>query len=170
MTNGHGRPPRRPVLRQRSFWGALLVGMAVMAGVDEIVFHQILGWHHFYDNSTPDIALLSDGLLHAVELFAIVAGFFILLDARRRHTFWTGAAWAGFFVGLGLFQLWDGTINHKVLGLHQIRYEVDLLPYDVIWNAAGLVFLAAGVIVTTVLPRVPPAPSERSASGVSSKE
>src|SRR5690554_3507436 len=87
------------VLRGKSFWSAFLIGVAVMAAVDEIVFHQILGWHHFYDNATLAIGLLSDGLLHAAELIALVAGFFLLADARRRSSFTPVAAWAGFFVG-----------------------------------------------------------------------
>lgn len=141
------------VLRSRSYWAAFLLGIATMAAVDEIVFHQILAWHHFYDNATPHIALLSDGLLHAGELFFFVAGFFLMLDARRRHTFWAAAGWAGFLVGLGSFQLWDGIIDHKLLRLHQIRYGVDILPYDIAWNVGGLLLLAAGVILTIVLTR-----------------
>lgn len=147
--------PTGSPLRNRTFWAAFLLGIAVMAAIDEIVFHQILGWHHFYDNATPDIALLSDGLLHAGELFVLAFGFFLMLDARRRRSFWPSAAGAGFFVGLGLFQLWDGVVDHKVLRLHQIRYEVELLPYDIAWNAAGAALLLAGVIWTFALARGP---------------
>ncbi|MCW4386177.1 DUF2243 domain-containing protein [Salinibacterium sp. SYSU T00001] len=135
-------------MNTRTYWGALLLGVAAMAAVDEIVFHQILAWHHFYDGSTTAVALLSDGLLHAGKLFAFVAGFFLMLDARRRETFRADAAWAGFLVGAGAFQLFDGLINHKVLGLHQVRYDVELLPYDLAWNAAGLALLAAGILLT----------------------
>jgi uncharacterized membrane protein len=141
------------VLRDSSWWSTLLIGVAVMAAIDEIVFHQILGWHHFYDRSTPEIGLLSDGLLHAAELIALVAGFFLLTDARRRGTFSARVGWAGFFVGMGGFQLFDGTVNHKLLGLHQIRYDVDLLPYDIAWIAGGSVLLITGVILTVVAAR-----------------
>lgn len=153
MTNSV--PDRRAAspLRNRSYWAAFLLGVAAMAAVDEIVFHQILGWHHFYDNATPDIALVSDGLLHAAELFVFVFGFFLMLDARRRRTFWPAAGWAGFVLGLGLFQLWDGIIDHKVLRLHQIRYGVELLPYDIAWNVAGGVLTAVGIVWTIVLAR-----------------
>lgn len=146
------RTRARP-LRNRSYWAAFLLGIAAMAAVDEIVFHQILGWHHFYDNATPDIALLSDGLLHAAELFVFVFGFFLMLDARRRLSFWPAAAWAGFFVGLGMFQLWDGIVDHKILRVHQIRYGVELLPYDIAWNAAAALLLITGSIWTLVLAR-----------------
>ena len=129
---------------RRSAWGGALAGIALMAGVDEIVFHQLLAWHRFYDRSTSSVALMSDGLLHAAELIALVAGFFMLLELRKRRALHTGKAWAGFFLGAGGFQLFDGIVDHKVLRLHQIRYGVDLLPSDVAWNAAGLVLLAIG--------------------------
>ncbi len=115
-----------------------------MAALDEIVFHQILHWHHFYDRSTPGIGLLSDGLLHTGELLALVAGFFLFADLRRRRALSVAHAWAGFFLGLGLFQLFDGIVDHKLLRLHQVRYGVDVTPYDWAWNATGLVLLLVG--------------------------
>ncbi|HEV7333720.1 MAG TPA: DUF2243 domain-containing protein [Flavisolibacter sp.] len=132
---------------KRSLWGAVLIGIGIMAGVDEIIFHQVLSWHHFYDRSTPEIGLLTDGLLHAAELIVIVAGFFVLLDLRRSNALHQPKAWAGFFMGAGGFQLFDGLVDHKALKLHQIRYNVpDLLPYDLSWNIAGLIILLIGII------------------------
>lgn len=145
--------PSIGVPREKSFWSAFLIGAAIMAGIDEIVFHQLLGWHHFYDGSSSEIGLFSDGLLHAAELIALVAGFFLLADARRRASFSPLVAWAGFFGGLGVFQLWDGIVDHKVLRLHQIRYDVDLLPYDLAWNGFGLILLTTGIILTVVAVR-----------------
>ncbi|TDC28894.1 DUF2243 domain-containing protein [Micromonospora sp. 15K316] len=133
---------------RRSAGAGAVIGVAVMAAVDEIVFHQILGWHHFYDRSTPSVALLSDGLLHAAELLALVGGFFWYADLRRRRVLAPRAAWGGFLLGAGAFQLFDGIIDHKVLRLHQIRYGVHLLPYDVVWNVAGGVLLLAGAVLT----------------------
>lgn len=49
----------------RSMSSGALVGVGVSAFVDETVFHQLLHWHHFYDKSTPDVGLVSDGLFHA---------------------------------------------------------------------------------------------------------
>ncbi len=115
-----------------------------MAAVDEIVFHQVLGWHHFYDRSTPAVGLLSDGLLHTGELLALVAGFFLYADLRRRRVLSTGHAWAGLLIGAGGFQLFDGVVDHKLLRVHQIRYGVDLAPYDWAWNMFGAVVLLAG--------------------------
>ncbi|MFC8494604.1 DUF2243 domain-containing protein [Streptomyces sp. NPDC057235] len=140
-------PPAAPEARpepRRSMVVCGVIGVAVMAAVDEIVFHQILGWHHFYDRSTLSVGLLSDGLLHTAELLALVAGFFLFADLRRRRVLAPAHAWPGFFLGLGIFQLFDGIVDHKLLRLHQIRYGVDVTPYDWAWNLAGLVLLLIG--------------------------
>jgi uncharacterized membrane protein len=122
----------------------VLAGLGVIAFVDEVVFHQLLGWHHFYDRGTPQLGLVSDGLFHAFGFFAMVAGLFLLADLRRRGSTpwprWIGAL----LLGAGAFQLYDGTVQHKLLGLHQIRYDVDLLPYDVTWNVLAVIMMAAG--------------------------
>lgn len=134
-----GRPETRD-----SLGAAALIGIGLMAAVDEIVFHQLLAWHHFYDRSTPLVGLISDGLLHAAELIAIVAGFFLFSDLRRRRALVPLWAWAGFFFGAGGFQIFDGLVDHKLLRVHQIRYGVDLLPYDLAWNLAGLGLVLIG--------------------------
>ena len=131
----------------RSVRVGALIGVGVMAAVDEIVFHQLLAWHHFYDRSTTDGALLSDGLLHAAELVVLVAGLFLVADLARRRALVGRSAAGGFLAGAGAFQVFDGVVDHKVLGVHQIRYGVDLLPYDVTWNLAGAMLLVVGVVI-----------------------
>ena len=133
--------------RRRLLIATVLIGIGVMAAIDEIVFHQILAWHHFYDGSTTGVALLSDGFLHAAELVAIVAGFFMFADLRERGVTDPTLALSGGFLGAGGFQVFDGLINHKVLRLHQIRYDVDILPYDLAWNAAGIATIIIGLIL-----------------------
>jgi uncharacterized membrane protein len=126
--------------------GALL-GLGVAAFVDETVFHQLLHWHHFYDRSTPAAGLVSDGVVHAVGFFATVAALFLLADLRRRDTFRAVRWWAGLLTGAGAFQLYDGTIQHKVMRLHQIRYGVDVTPYDWAWNLVAALMVAAGLVL-----------------------
>ena len=112
-----------------------------------MVFHQLLQWHHFYDRSTTAAGLFSDGLFHAFGWFAVVAGLFLFADLRRWHQVilprWAG----GVLLGSGTFQLYDGTVQHKLMGLHQIRYEVDLLVYDTVWNALAVLLMAAGAVL-----------------------
>ncbi len=123
----------------------VLLGVGLMAAIDEIVFHQMLNWHHFYDRSTTDFALFSDGMLHAAELVAIVAGFFLYADVRGRIHYSPAFTRGWFLVGAGGFQLFDGIVNHKVLGLHEVRYEVDILPYDLAWSGFGLLLIVTGI-------------------------
>ena len=133
--------------RRRSAWVAAVIGVGVMAAVDEIVFHQLLGWHHFYDRSTPEVGLMADGLLHAAELVMLVAGIFLVADLARRRALHRGAAAAGALLGAGAFQLFDGVVVHKVLRLHQVRYDVELLPYDLAWLASAVLLILAGALL-----------------------
>jgi uncharacterized membrane protein len=126
----------------------VLAGVGLVAFVDETVFHQLLHWHHFYDKSTLELGLVSDGLFHAFGFIAVVAGLFLFADLRRRGAVrwprWIG----GVLLGAGCFQLYDGLVQHKLLGLHQIRYGVDLVAYDVTWNVlAAIMIIAGGVLL-----------------------
>jgi uncharacterized membrane protein len=138
-------PEVRPAMTGRSIGAGALFGVGVAAFIDEAVFHQVLHWHHFYDGSTSDVGLVSDGIFHAVGWLAIVVGLFWFADLQRRRTTVPRRVWAGGLLGWGLFQVYDGLFQHKVLGLHQIRYGVDVLPYDLVWNLAGALGALVGV-------------------------
>jgi uncharacterized membrane protein len=131
----------------RNVASGVFLGLGVAAFVDETVFHQLLHWHHFYDRSTPAAGLVSDGLFHAFGFFCAVAGLFLLADLRRRGAFGARRWWGGLLAGAGGFQLYDGTIQHKLLRLHQIRYHVDIAPYDWTWNVIAVVLLVAGLVL-----------------------
>lgn len=131
----------------KNMWTGILFGLGVVAFIDEVVFHQILHWHHFYDKSTTDIGLVSDGLFHAFSFFATVGSAFLMADLHRRQAFWPKRWLGGIFLGAGIFQLYDGTIQHKVMGLHQIRYNVDILPYDLVWNITAILMIIVGLVL-----------------------
>ncbi|MCC4723765.1 DUF2243 domain-containing protein [Salinicoccus sp. RF5] len=132
-----------------NIWSGVLFGIGLMALIDEIIFHQLLQWHHFYDLSTPFIGILSDGLLNAFALFALVAGLFMFADIQRRHIAHVRMWTASLFLGLGGFQVFDGIVNHKLLQIHQVRYGVEILPYDLAWNISGLILLIIGTVLFT---------------------
>ncbi len=113
--------------------------------MDETVFHQLLHWHHFYDRSTSDVGLVSDGIFHAFGWFAVVIGLVMVGDLQRRAQLSKRFLIAGALLGAGAFQLYDGTVQHKLMGLHQIRYDVDLVVYDWTWNVVAVLLLVAGV-------------------------
>ncbi|WP_433303694.1 DUF2243 domain-containing protein [Actinoplanes sp. CA-030573] len=140
-------PRAREAAGGRSVLSGVLLGLGVAAFVDETVFHQLLHWHHFYDKSTPAAGLVSDGLFHAVSWFATIAALFLLADLRRRAAFRAPLWWGGLLLGAGGFQLYDGTVQHKLLRLHQIRYHVAVAPYDWTWNIVAAVLIVAGAVL-----------------------
>jgi uncharacterized membrane protein len=68
-------------------------------------------------------------------------------DLRRRDTLWGLRWWAALLFGMGGFQLYDGTIQHKLLGLHQIRYQVTIWPYDLVWNLLAVIAIVVGFVL-----------------------
>lgn len=131
----------------RNLGSGFLFGLGLVAFFDETVFHQLLGWHHFYDKSTDAVGLFSDGLFHAFSWFATVASLFLVADLRRRKAFWTKRWISGVLLGAGFFQLYDGLVQHKIFELHQIRYNVDILPYDIVWNVIAVIILISGLVL-----------------------
>ena len=149
-------PPSRSlatVPASRAVLSGALLGIGLAAFVDEAVFHQILHWHHFYDRSTQAAGLVSDGLFHAVSWFATVASLFLLADLRRQGRVAPRAWWGGLLLGTGGFQLYDGVVQHKLLNLHEIRYGVELTPYDVTWNVVALLLLGGAAVLLAPLRR-----------------
>lgn len=131
----------------RNLLGGFLFGLGFVAFIDETVFHQLLHWHHFYDKSTTDIGLVSDGLFHAFSWFATIGSTFLLADLHRRHAFWLKRWVGGVFLGGGSFQLYDGTIQHKWMQIHQIRYNVNITPYDVVWNLSAFAMIVVAYVL-----------------------
>lgn len=130
---------------KRNMWTDILFGFGIVAFIDEAVFHQLLHWHHFYDKSTTEIGLVSDGLFHAFSFFATIGSSFLLADLHRRHAFWLKRWIGGIFLGAGVFQLYDGIIQHKLMRLHQIRYHVEIFPYDLVWNISAVIMIVIGI-------------------------
>ncbi len=129
----------------RNVWSGVFFGVGLAGFIDEVVFHQLLHWHHFYDRATPAIGLVSDGLFHAVSWVATVVALLMFADLRRRRAFHRQLWLAGLLIGTGGFQLYDGLVQHKLLRLHQIRYVPEVLVYDVVWNLVAAAVLAAGI-------------------------
>ena len=134
--------------RKRAALSGFLFGCGIAASmVDLFIFHLGLQWHHFYDLSTHEVALVTDGFFHAFGWFITVWGLFLLADVRRRGgvrwLHWAGAV----VLGAGFFQLFDGVVDHKLLGIHQIRYGVDILPYDLVWNGTAVILMLIGFVV-----------------------
>lgn len=128
----------------------VILGVGAMGAIDEIVFHQLLQWHHFYSDTTAFRQIVSDGLLHLFTLTMLVLGALLLWRERHQLTAVVSDRpfWAGVLLGLGGFQLFDGIVDHKIFRVHQVREDTaNLLPYDLAWNAGAVLLLVAGGII-----------------------
>jgi uncharacterized membrane protein len=137
-------------------WPAVLVGIGVAGSLDEIVLHQLLRWHHLYDRGSQAAGLIADGIFHLGSTAALVIGLVLLLQRWPSGRGPLRQAAAGILVGAGGFNLYDGTIQHKLLGLHQVRAGAPSnLPYDLVFLGLAAVLLLAGLFLL----RVPSSPS-----------
>jgi uncharacterized membrane protein len=130
------------------FWPGVLVGIGIAGTLDEVVLHQLLRWHHFYDRSTASVGLISDGLFHIFSTALLVIGVIQLVERRRTTPDPPRIALAGILLGAGGFNLYDGTIQHKLLGLHQVRAGApNNLPYDVAFLAIAAIVALTGALL-----------------------
>lgn len=146
----HSKPDQAvqsSVYSARNLWSGVLFGIGLAAFIDEAIFHQLLHWHHFYDKSTTAAGLVSDGFLHAFGWFATVGSLFMFADLRRRSELKVSRWIGGVLLGAGGFQLYDGIMHHKVMRLHQVRYNVEILPYDLAWNIPGVIAVGIGIFI-----------------------
>jgi uncharacterized membrane protein len=136
--------------QQHVFWIAAGTGAGFMGTLDAIVFHHLLRWHNFFVHSGETWRSVSDGLLHILTTVLLCAGF-VLLWRRRQAVQGQAdrlALTAGFWFGMGLFQLIDGTLFHKILQLHPVRESVSVIwPYDLAWIGSALLLMFIGWIV-----------------------
>jgi len=130
------------------FRTGIMLGAGMAGTLDEVVFHQLLQWHNFYVATTQTWRLVSDGLFHAFSATLLVLaawrfwhGRYPIGSAAARRTL-SG----GLLLGAGGFNLYDGTIQHKILRLHPIREGVpNQLPYDLAWNLVALALVLLGL-------------------------
>lgn len=133
--------------RNLNLWSGFLFGVGLVAFIDEAIFHQLLHWHHFYDKATTEIGLISDGLFHAFSWFATIFSLFLFADLRRKRALQFKRWLGGLLLGSGVFQLYDGVIQHKLMRLHQIRYNTPILPYDLTWNITAAALILIGLVL-----------------------
>jgi uncharacterized membrane protein len=148
--------------RQRAaIWTGAILGIGLMGAVDSIIFHQMLQWHNFYSDTTEFWQIFSDGLLQGFTAGMLFFGAIRLWYQRQRMStvLSTRPLWTGLLIGAGSFQLFDGTINHKILRLHQVREGVESnLPYDIAWNAFAIALLLLGWVLLRGIRRDDAAP------------
>ena len=144
-------PAHRTVLW---FAGLLCAGTALvgpLAGAARAGFTAHMAGHLLLGMAAPLLLVLAAPVTLALRALPVARAralsLFLLADIRRRGAMSWGRWTGGLLAGLGAFQLVDGVVLHKVLRIHQIRYDVDLLVYDATWIGTAVLALAAGLLL-----------------------
>lgn len=128
----------------------IILGIGIAGTLDEVILHQLLQWHNLYVHTTTAGRLVSDGIFHLFSSTMLVLGSFLLWRKRATHRR-TGDGqrlFAGILFGAGGFNLYDGTVQHKLLQLHPVREGVDnILVYDLVFNGIALAVVVCGWLV-----------------------
>jgi uncharacterized membrane protein len=152
-TNGHTPSHLAPNVPQRSktlrtlLLSGVVVGLGLAGNLDQIVMHELLQWHVFYVHTAGFWQRFFDGVFHLSMVGVLVAGLVAVWTWQSRHPrVWRpGVLVAGVLLGVGAFNLFDGTVIHKLLRFHQVREGVaDLWRYDLGYLGLALIVLMAG--------------------------
>lgn len=150
---------------------AVVLGLGFAGFFDGIVFHQILQWHHRLtatgDYPATTVAgletnTLADGLFHASTYVLLAAGIALLwrgVQAGARLPTRPFVGWL--LVGVGAFNLVEGTVDHFLLGIHHVREGANARAYDVAFLVAALLLIALGAVLVRSAPIGNRGPTER---------
>ena len=128
----------------------ICLGIGLGGFFDGIVLHQILQWHHMLSNVKPlinrsniDLNVLADGFFHVFDFFMILVGIVLLWQAGKRNDVpWSSTTFFGSVImGVGLFDLVEGIIDHQILGVHHVKPGPNEFAWDMGFLALGA-FLA----------------------------
>jgi uncharacterized membrane protein len=122
---------------------AVLIGIGLAGTLDEVLLHQLLNWHHF-KTGAESVEMWTDGAFHLLSTTALVIGLAMLW---RRGAKPSKALFGGILIGAGAFNLYDGTIQHKLLKLHQVREGEPTAAYDAVFIGIALAVLLAGLLL-----------------------
>lgn len=149
--------------RRYVFWTGILLGIGIMAFLDETLLHQLLQWHTLYWNTDQHGRILSDGIFHIFSTVLLLWGTFRLW--RGRSMWATSSRYAlvaAILIGAGGFNLYDGIVQHTILHWHLVNELVcstpasrndtilgicrNDVPYEVIFDLIALIVLTTGIL------------------------
>lgn len=145
-------------MSERTGSATMIIGFGMGGLLDFLLLHLVLQWHHMISRRVPPVGLESlrenifwDGVGQAVMWGIVLAGILLLFHSIRSSGTLPSAlpstsSFLGYFViGWGIFNLLDGLVNHHLLGLHDVREDVENV---LVWN---LGFLAIGGVLLPLL-------------------
>lgn len=145
--------PDRSLWSDRSLRAGALCGAGIAAFLDEAVLRRVPHRHRLPDGSGLSLGLVSDGLLHSFGWVATVIGLVMVADAVRLRALHRRVLAGGTLLGAGVFQLCDGTVQHGLLRLDQIRHHAGLVPHDRMRTVLAVLMILAGATLLVPLAR-----------------
>ena len=138
---------RRPLIT-----AGIVLGLGQAGFFDGIVLHQLLQWHHMFTSVETsetvaglELNTLGDGLFHLLDWILSLTGIALLWRVAQRpnvsHS--TPVFLGALLVGVGLFDVFEGLIDHQILGIHHVKPG----PHELAWDIG---FLALGLGLATV--------------------
>lgn len=134
--------------------GGGVLGIGLAAVLDVIVFHQILQTHHLlsniYDPGTLDGLqrnVYYDGLFSLAMLGVMGLGASVIWWATNHSSYRlsTLAVVGSVLIGMGVFNTYDGIVDHYVLGIHDAVHGTTI--WNPPWVLVSLVLLIAGGVL-----------------------
>ncbi|QSW98549.1 DUF2243 domain-containing protein [Haloterrigena alkaliphila] len=150
----------RDSLRRRLLLAGGTAGFGMGAVVDTVIFHLTLQTHHllsgYYDPYSLDgyrTNVMFDGLFLIATLTVAFVGLGLLwrlvngTDRRFSTTYLVGSI----LVGAGVFNVFDGIVDHYVLDLHNVVHGTE--AWNPHWVVVSVVMLALGVALLQTVDR-----------------
>lgn len=113
---------------------SIILGIGIGGFIDGIFLHQILQWHEMLSARLPptnyinkSVNMFWDGIFHAFTLIITFAGIVLLWKLlQRKNIDRSGYLFSGGLLGgWGIFNLVEGTIDHQLLKLHNVKEFSD---------------------------------------------
>ncbi len=130
--------------------GSFVLGFGFMGAMDGIIFHQLLQWHSVVMQTDRAGQIASDGVFHFAVTITLVVGGILLWLAGNPKDLTSGVRKliGGFLLGMGVFNLVEGIINHHLLQIHRVKPgDANALLYDLAFLALGLVLVIVGQLI-----------------------
>lgn len=134
--------------------GVGIYGFGLGALVDVSLFHHVLQWHHLVSSfvSPETLAglrtnLVYDGLFSLAMVGVMFLGGALVWRGLNRSTepHSPVRAIGAFLVGAGAFNVFDGVVDHYVLGIHDVVHGTG--AFNPHWVGASLLLLGLGILL-----------------------
>lgn len=135
---------------------SVVLGIGIGGFIDGIVFHQILQWHQMLTNKVAPLTVEAksmnmfwDGIFHAFSLIVVITGVILLwkLISRTGIDASSRLLYGGLLAGWGIFNIVEGTINHHLLRLHNVKEAGNSTTWNYIFLIVSILMIVIAFFI-----------------------